>query len=91
MFKKLSVKSALKSGTHIHDGQLDYILMKYDIDWNKYLAGTFQNLYSDHKSLFLRISTDKNVIPASPPIQESICEDTTMPEENSVDPSIVRP
>merc|ERR1712089_93292 len=63
IFKKLGVKSAFKSVTHNLDGQLDYILMRYDIDSNKYLAGTFKNLYSDHRSLFLRIPTDKNVIP----------------------------
>ena len=37
------------------------------MEWNKYLAGTFKNLYSDHKSLFLRIPTDNNVIPLSQP------------------------
>ena len=37
------------------------------------------------KLLFLRISTEKNVIPASPPIHESIYEGTTMQEENNVD------
>ena len=36
-------------------GQLDYVLMRNDIQSNKYLAGTFKNLYSDHRSLFLRI------------------------------------
>ena len=29
--------------------------MRNDIQSNKYLAGTFKNLYSDHRSLFLRI------------------------------------
>ena len=38
---------------------------------NKYLAGTFKNLYSDHRSLFLRIPTDINVIPFSPPIHDN--------------------
>ena len=31
------------------------VLMRNDIQSNKYLAGTFKNLYSDHRSLFLRI------------------------------------
>merc|ERR1711889_16535 len=55
IFKKLGVKSAFKSVTHNLDGKLDYVLMRYDIQSNKYLAGTFKNLYSDHRSLFLRI------------------------------------
>ena len=38
------------------DYVLDYVLMKNDIPSNKYLAGTFKNLYSDHSSLFLRIA-----------------------------------
>ena len=38
-----------------------------------FAAGTFKNLYSDHRSLFLRIPTDNNVIPFSQPVfsQES--------------------
>ena len=36
-----------------------------------YLAGNFKNLYSDHRSIFLRIPTDNNVIPVSPPINEN--------------------
>merc|ERR1712030_203627 len=68
IFKKLGVKSAFKSVTHNLDGQLDYVLIRKDIQSNKYLAGNFKNLYSDHRSLFLRIPTDKNVIPVSPPI-----------------------
>ena len=32
-----------------------------------FAAGTFKNLYSDHRSLFLRIPTDNNVIPLSAP------------------------
>ena len=71
IFKKVGVKSAFKSGTQNINGQLDFILMRYDIDSNKYLAGTFKNLYSDHRSLFLRIPTDKNVIPFSPPIHDN--------------------
>ena len=53
---KLGVKSVFKSVTHNLGGQLDYVLMKNDIPSNKYLAGTFKNLYSDHSSLFLRIA-----------------------------------
>ena len=71
IFKKLGVKSAFKSVTHNLDGQLDYVLMRNDIQSNKYLAGNFKNLYSDHRSLFLRIPTDKNVIPFSPPIHDN--------------------
>ena len=71
IFKKLGVKSAFKSVTHNLDGQLDYVLMRNDIQSNKYLAGTFKNLYSDHRSLFLRIPTDINVIPFSPPIHDN--------------------
>merc|ERR1711873_196993 len=56
IFQKLGVKSVFKSVTHNLDGQLDYVLMKNDIPSNKYLAGTFKNLYSDHSSVFLRIS-----------------------------------
>merc|ERR1712208_252709 len=56
IFQKLGVKSVFKSVTHNLDGQLDYVLMKKDIPSNKYLAGTFKNLYSDHSSLFLRIA-----------------------------------
>merc|ERR1712163_64829 len=56
IFQKLGVKSVLKSVTHNLDGQLDYVLMKNYIQSNKYLAGTFKNLYSDHSSLFLRIA-----------------------------------
>merc|ERR1712240_969684 len=55
IFQKLGVKSVFKSVTHNLDGQLDYVLMRNDIQSNKYLAGTFKNLYSDHRSLFLRI------------------------------------
>merc|ERR1712081_156175 len=55
IFQKLGVKSVFKSVTHNLDGQLDYVLMKNNIQSNKYLAGTFKNLYSDHRSLFLRI------------------------------------
>ena len=71
IFKKLRVKSAFKCVTHNLDGQLDYVLMRNDIQSNKYLAGTFKNLYSDHRSLFLRIPTDNNVIPFSPPINDN--------------------
>jgi hypothetical protein len=71
IFKKLGVKSAFKCVTHNLDGQLDYVLMRHDIQSNKYLAGTFKNLYSDHRSLFLRIPTDNNVIPFSPPINDN--------------------
>ena len=56
IFQKLHVKSAFKCSTHNLDGQLDYVLMRHDIQSNKYLAGTFKNLYSDHSSLFLRIA-----------------------------------
>ena len=77
IFKKLGVKSAVKSTTHNLGGQLDYILIRNDIDSNKYLAGSFKNLYSDHKSLFLRISTDDTAIPAPPPIHLPIPQDTT--------------
>ena len=71
IFQKLGVKSVFKSVTHNLDGQLDYVLMRNDIQSNKYLAGTFKNLYSDHRSLFLRIPTDNNVIPFSPPIHDN--------------------
>merc|ERR1712240_23678 len=56
IFQKLGVKSVFKSVTHNLGSQLDYVLMKNDIPSNKYLAGTFKNLYSDHSSLFLRIA-----------------------------------
>merc|ERR1712163_7457 len=56
IFQKLGVKSVFKSVTHNLDGQLDYVLMRNDIQSNKYLAETFKNLYSDHSSLFLRIA-----------------------------------
>merc|ERR1712080_304710 len=72
IFKKLRVKSAFKCVTHNLDGQLDYVLMRNDIPSSKYLAGTFKNLYSDHRSLFLRIPTDRNVIPLSRPIDDNI-------------------
>ena len=39
----LGVKSAFKCVTHNLDGQLDYVLMRHDIQSNKYLAGTFKN------------------------------------------------
>ena len=71
IFQKLGVKSAFKCVTHNLDGQLDYVLMRHDIQSNKYLAGTFKNLYSDHRSLFLRIPTDNNVIPFSAPINDN--------------------
>jgi len=71
IFNKLGVKSAFKSVTHNLDGQLDYVLIWKDIQSNKYLAGNFKNLYSDHRSIFLRIPTDNNVIPVSPPINEN--------------------
>ena len=56
IFQQLGVKSLFKSVTHIKGGQLDYVLMKNDIPSNKYLAGTFKNLYSDHCAVFLRIA-----------------------------------
>merc|ERR1711867_230748 len=56
IFQKLGVKSLFKSVTHIKGGQLDYVLMKNDIPSNKYLAGSFKNLYSDHCAVFLRIA-----------------------------------
>ena len=34
----------IKSVTHNLDGQLDYLLMRNDIQSNKYLAGTLKNL-----------------------------------------------
>ena len=58
MLEGLRVNSAFKSVTHNEDGQLDYVLMKTGINAAKYVAGSFKNVYSDHKSLFLRISTD---------------------------------
>merc|ERR1712089_18447 len=48
IFQKLGVKSAFKSVTHNLDGQLDYVLIRKDIQSNKYLAGNFKNIYSDH-------------------------------------------
>ena len=56
IFQKLGVKSVFKSVTHNLGGQLDYVLMKNDIPSNKYLAGTFKNLCSDHCAVFLRIA-----------------------------------
>merc|ERR1719167_170339 len=56
IFQKLGVKSVFKSVTHNLGGQLDYVLMKNDIPSNKYLAGTFKNLYRDHSAVFLRIA-----------------------------------
>ena len=35
IFKKLGVKSAFKCVTHNLDGQLDYVLMRNDIQSNK--------------------------------------------------------
>merc|ERR1712105_62939 len=58
MLEGLSITSAFKSVTHNQDGQLDYVLMKTGINAAKYVAGSFKKLYSDHKSLFLRIFTD---------------------------------
>ena len=71
ILQQLGVKSAFKSVTHNQDGQLDYVLIRQDIQSDKYLAGNFKNLYSDHRSIFLRIPTDNNVIPVSPPINEN--------------------
>ena len=56
ILQQLGVKSAFKSVTHNQDGQLDYVLIRQDIQSDKYLAGNFKNLYSDHSSLFLRIA-----------------------------------
>ena len=71
ILQQLGVKSAFKSVTHNQDGQLDYVLIRQDIQSDKYLAGNFKNLYSDHRSIFLRIPTDNNVIPVSPPVNEN--------------------
>ena len=71
ILQQLGVKSAFKSVTHNQDGQLDYVLIRQDIQSDKYLAGNFKNLYSDHSSIFLRIPTDNNVIPVSPPVNEN--------------------
>ena len=60
IFKKLRLKSALQSRKHNLNAKLDYVLMRDDINLEKYSAGTFKNLYTDNKSLFLRISTDPN-------------------------------
>ena len=61
---KLGIKSAIKSTKHYLVSHLGYVIKIYEIDFNKYLEGSFKILYSDHKSLFLRISTDDTAISA---------------------------
>ena len=60
--KELKLKTALESIRHNLNDQLDYVLIRDDISSEKYSADTFKNLYSEHKSLFLRICTDDNEV-----------------------------
>ena len=71
IFKKLRVKSALQSIRHNLNGKLDYVLMRDDINSEKYSAGTFKNLYSEHKSLSLRICTDDTEVFQTANIEEN--------------------
>ena len=57
---KLGVVSTFSKETHDHKGQLDYVLVKKYVQF-RYLAGCFKNLYSDHKSVFIRFSLEENV------------------------------
>lgn len=66
IFTKLGVKLTVKSTTHNVGGHLEYILIRYDIDSNKYLTGSFKNRYSNHKSLFLHILIDDTAISTFP-------------------------
>ena len=90
MLKGLRVNSAFKSVTHNQDGQLDYVLMKDGINAAKYVAGSFKNLYSDHKSVFLRISTDDDdVVTTSSRVIDAI-EDIHTIEDNTSSLEIVQ-
>ena len=64
MLEGLNVFSAFKSQTQDQCGQLDYVLMNPN-SCVKYGAGSFKNVYSDHKSVFLRISAEDDVVTAS--------------------------
>ena len=64
MLEGLNVHSAFKSHTQDQCGQLDYVLMNPN-SCVKYGAGSFRNIYSDHKSVFLRISAEDDVVTAS--------------------------
>ena len=90
MLDVLRVTSAFKSVTHNQDGQLDYVLMKDGINAAKYVAGSFKNLYSDHKSVFLRISTDDDdVVTTSSRVIDAI-EDIHTIEDNTSSLEIVQ-
>ena len=52
--------------------KLDYVLIPDDIISQKYSSGTFKNLYSEHKSLFLRICFDENEVLKTPNLKENI-------------------
>ena len=57
IFNNLNVKSTIR---HNDKGELDYVFMKDDIDSSKYSTGSFANLYSDHRALFLRLYSGIN-------------------------------
>ena len=62
--------------------------MKDGINAAKYVAGSFKNLYSDHKSVFLRISIDKvDVVTTSSMVIDA---DTHTIEDNTSSKEIVQ-
>ena len=69
--KELKLQTALESIRYNLNDQLDYVLIRDDISSQKYSGGTFKNLYSEHKSLFLRIYTDDNDVFKTANIEEN--------------------
>ena len=52
--------------------QFDYVLISNVISSEKYSSGTFKNLYSEQKSLFLRICFDDDKVLKTPNVEENI-------------------
>ena len=42
------------------NGEVDCMFMKEDIQSSRYFTGLFQNLYTDHRAVFVRVARDIN-------------------------------
>ena len=62
--KKLKLQTAFNY-------QFDYVLISDVISSEKYSSGTFKNLYSEQKSLFLRICFDDDKVLKTPNVEEN--------------------
>ena len=77
---ELCVVSTFHEVTHLKGNQLDYVLLKKDAGL-PYLAGCFKNMYSDHKSVYLRIATGENITTGSGIKTNTVASCSPLPHE----------